>query len=153
MGEMYLEASDSEHPQENNYESDYKVGWSPPCAGNYTTICTHCRGHMVYGVTHIWIIAEICIIVTVAKHNYSVHNMMECKGRSVWRGGEGREAVIMQHGDESSLCHDVNNLLSEFKLCVCPRCSSDNMLLLITTKRSILQCIIFQEVLIQYEFV
>ena len=71
-------------------------------------------------------------------------------------GEEGREAVIMQPGDESSLCHDVNNLWSEFKLCVrviFPRCSSDNMLLLIATKRSTLQCIIFQEVLIQHDLV
>lgn len=46
---------------------------------------------MDYGVTHIWIITEICITMTVAeKHNYSVYKMMECKGRSVWRGKEGR---------------------------------------------------------------
>lgn len=41
---------------------------------------------MDYGVTHIWIIAEICIIKTVAKHNYPVYKMIECKGRSVRRG-------------------------------------------------------------------
>lgn len=77
-------------PTRNNYESDYKAGPSLPCARNYTTICTQCRRHMDCGVNHIWIIAWICITVTMAKHNYSVCKMMECKVRSMWRGEERR---------------------------------------------------------------
>lgn len=73
---------------------------------------------MDYGVTHIWIITEICITVTVAeKHNYSVYKMMECKEKCVER--RGREELIMHHGDESSTCHGWRCITSiPFTLCV-----------------------------------
>lgn len=82
-GKMTMETSRGKHRQEINYESDYKAGQSQHCACNYTSICAHCHRHMDCGVTHLWIIAWLCIEAVIARHNYSVYNMTECKVRNM----------------------------------------------------------------------
>lgn len=93
-------------PTRNN-ESDYKAGWSQPCARYYRSICTS------VSQTYCGVIF-ICIVTYM---HYCDHGetqscvMIDHKVGIIWRT---ETAPIRWPGDKSLACRDINKLLSEY---------------------------------------
>ncbi len=91
-------------PARNNNESDYKAVWSPPCARNYATICTRCRG--AYGLgchPHLDNRRDMHYSDGGKTQLFSLQDDGVQGTKCVERGGG--DALITHHDDESSVCH------------------------------------------------